>query len=50
MTEEEVRLFTHLVYFIESFPKWRKQNVENSTESLSSETITEVEAPGWWKK
>ena len=46
LTEDEIRSFTHLVY-IEPFLQWRKQNVKNSTQSLSSETLTDVEAPGW---
>ena len=45
LTEDEIRSFTHLVYYIEPFLQWRKQNV--STQSLSSETLTDVETPGW---
>ena len=44
---EDIRSFTHLVYYIEPFLQWRKQNVKKSTQSLSSETLTDVEAPGW---
>ena len=47
LTEEEICSFTHLVYYIEPFLQWRKQNVKNSTQSLSSETLTDVETPGW---
>ena len=47
LTEDEIRSFTHLVYYIEPFLQWRKQNVKNSTQSLSSETLTDVETPGW---
>ena len=47
LTEDEIRSFTHLVYYIEPFLQWRKQNVKKSTQSLSSETLTDVEAPGW---
>ena len=47
LTEDEIRSFTHLVYHIEPFLQWRKQNVENLTQSLSSDTLTDVEAPGW---
>ena len=47
LTEDEIRSFTHLVYYIEPFLQWRKQNVKNSTQSLSSETFTDVEAPDW---
>ena len=47
LTEEEIRFFAHLVYYIEPFLEWRKQNVKKSTQSLSSETLTDVEAPGW---
>ena len=49
LTEDEICSFTHLVYYIEPFLQWRKQNVKNSTQSLSSETLTDVEAPGWWR-
>ena len=49
LTEDEIRSFTHLVYYIEPFLQWRKQNVKNSTQSLSSETLTDVESPGWWR-
>ena len=47
LTEDETRSFTNLVYYIKPFRQWRKQNVKNSTQSLSSETLTDVEAPGW---
>ena len=47
LTEDEIRSFTHLVYYIEPFLQWRKQNVKKSTQSLSSETLTDVEASGW---
>ena len=47
LTEDEIRSFSHLVYYIEPFLQWRKQNVKISTQSLSSETLTDVEAPGW---
>ena len=47
LTEDEIRSFTHLVYYFEPFLQWRKQNVKKSTQSLSSETLTDVEAPGW---
>ena len=47
LNEDEIRSFTHLVYYIESLLQWRKQNVKNSTQSLSSETLTDVQAPGW---
>ena len=47
LTEVEIRSFTHLVYYIETFLQWRKQNVNKATQSLSSETFTDVEAPGW---
>ena len=47
LTEDEIRSFTHLVYNTEPFLQWRKQNVKNSTQSLSSETLTDVETPGW---
>ena len=47
LTEDEIRSFTHLVYYIEPFLQWRKQNVKKPTQSLSSETLTDVEAPGW---
>ena len=53
MTEDEIWSFTHFVYFIEPLFLWRKQNVKNSTQSLSSETLTNVEATGWrinWQK
>ena len=46
LTEDEIRSFTHLVY-IEPFLQWREQNVKKSTQGLSSETLTDVEAPGW---
>ena len=46
LTEDEIRSFTHLVYYIERF-QWRQQNVKNSTQSLSYETLTDVETPGW---
>ena len=49
LTEDEIRSFTHLVYYIEPFFQWRKQNVKNSTQSLSSESLTDVETPGWWR-
>ena len=35
----------HLVR--EEIERLRKQNVKNSTQSLSSETLTDVETPGW---
>ena len=47
LTEDEIRSFTHLVYYIEPFLQLRKQNVITSTQSLSSETLTNVEANGW---
>ena len=47
LTEDEICSFTHLVYYIEPFLQWRKQNVKNSTRSLSSEILTDFEAPGW---
>ena len=47
LTEDEIRSFTFLVYYIEPFLQWRKQNVKNSTQSLSSETLADVETPGW---
>ena len=47
LTEDETRSFTHLVFYIEPFLQWRNQNVQKSTQSLSSETLTDVEAPGW---
>ena len=47
LTEDEIRTFTHLVYYIEPILQRRKQNVNNSTKSLSSQTVTDVEAPGW---
>ena len=47
LTEDKIRSFTHLVFYIEPFFQWRKQNVKNSTQSLSSETPTDVETPGW---
>ena len=47
LTEDEIRSFTHFVYYTEPFLQWRKQNVKKSTQSLSSETLTDVEAPGW---
>ena len=46
LTEDEIRSFTHLVYYIEPALQWRKQKVKNSTQSLSCETLTDVEAPG----
>ena len=46
LTEDENRSFTQLVYYIELFFQWKK-HVKNSTRSLSSETLTDVEAPGW---
>ena len=50
LTEDEICSFTHLVYFIEPFLQWRKQNVKKSTQSMSYKTLTDVEAPGWWGK
>ena len=47
LTEDEFCSFTRLVYYIEPFLQWRKQNAKNSTQSLSSETLTDVETPGW---
>ena len=47
LSEDETRSFTHLVYYIELFCQWKKQNVKNSTQSLSFETLTNVETPGW---
>ena len=50
LTEDEFCSFTHLVHYIEPFLQWRKQNVKISTQSLSSETLTDVEVPNWWRK
>ena len=47
LTEDEIRSFTPLVYYIELSLQWKKQKVKNSTQSLSSETLTDVEAPSW---
>ena len=41
MTEDKTRSF-NLVYYIELFLQWRTQNVKNSTQSLSYETLTDV--------
>ena len=49
-TEDKIRSFTHIVYYIEHFLHWRKQKVKISTQSLSSGTHTDVEAPGWCRK
>ena len=45
LTKDEFRPFNHLVYYIAPFRQCRKQNVKNSTQSLSSETLTGVEHP-----
>ena len=47
LTEDEIRSFSQFLYYIEPFLQLRKQNVKKSTQSLSSETLTDVEAPGW---
>ena len=47
LTEDEICSFTHLVYYIEPFRQWRKQNVKKSTHSPSSETFTDVKALAW---
>ena len=47
LTEDQIRSFTPLVHYIEPFLQLRKQNVKNSTQSLYSETFSDVEAPGW---
>ena len=49
LTEDEICSFTHLVYYIEPFLQWRTQNGKNSTQSLSSETLTDFEAPGCYR-
>ena len=46
-TGDEIRSITSLVFYIEPFPQWRKQKVKISTQSPSSETPTDVEAPSW---
>ena len=33
LTEDGIRSFTHLVFYIEPFLPWRKRNVKNSTQS-----------------
>ena len=34
LTEDEIRSFSHLVYYIEPFLLWRNQNVKNSTQGV----------------
>ena len=48
LTEDEIRSFTQLLHYIESFLQCRKQNVKTSTQSLSYEALADVQAPGWW--
>ena len=47
LTEDQIPSLTPLVHYIEPFLQWRKQNVKNSTQSLYSETFSDVKAPGW---
>ena len=47
LTEEEIRLITHLVFYIEPFIQWRKQNVGFSTQILASETSIDIETSNW---
>ena len=46
LTEDEICSFAHLVYYIEPFLQWRTQNVKTLTQSLSSKSAIDVEAPG----
>ena len=46
MTEVEVRSMAHLVFYIEPFIQWRKQNVGLSAQSLAK-VSTDIETSNW---
>ena len=47
LTEEEVHTFTLLIYYIEHFLQWKKQNLRGSSQTIPPEVASDALTPNW---